>query len=105
MKTVLEILRKYQPFSVDVHDHSEYVVSFDDAIEAMEEYAESVKPKWISVIDQHPPVNKPVLVFMRGRVTQKPIIIVDEYIDKEWRKTAPGFITHWMELPDAQVII
>lgn len=41
MKTPEEILRKHQPFSVEVHDCSEYVVSFENAIEAMKEYANS----------------------------------------------------------------
>jgi len=39
-KTAEEILRKSNPFSVEVSEfESDYVVSFDDAILAMKEYA------------------------------------------------------------------
>lgn len=53
MKTTREILRTHQPFSTHVDDRSDYVVSFDDALDAMEEYADQFKPKWISVYPVH----------------------------------------------------
>lgn len=58
MKTPHEILRNSNPFSVEVKERqSEYVVSFDDAIEAMKLYATEQVKNALKVVQQHAKVK------------------------------------------------
>lgn len=87
-----------------------FIYGFKEGAEWMEEQLEPLitelgmfkarSPKWIPVTERMPEVNKPVLVALKGRITGKDMFKVDEYIDKEWRYTTSGFITHWMPLPE-----
>lgn len=101
MKTKEEVLRAHQPFSVDLHDRSEYVVSFDDALDAMEEYTDQVGPKWIRMEEAVPDNDNYVLVFKPNGVSIAGYSKEEGCFIQYWNGKMIEFvgITHWMPLP------
>lgn len=82
----------------EIYDYiNDINISKQDAIIAIMSYSSD---KWISVSEQIPPLNTPVLVFMKGKISSKPLFKVDELVTKdEWRNTSNGFILKWQPLP------
>lgn len=113
MKTAEEIIHKiYMDKYNDTKEGCNYPMYYPNyAIQAMEEYADQFKPKWIS-IDDRPPNDKqhfdgyhPEL----GRITN--LVFRDgQFIqDADCKANAPCWrkmqtlwidITHWMPLPE-----
>lgn len=107
MKTQREILRSKNCFSVECSDSfSEYSLSFEDAVEACDEYAEQFRPRWIPVSERLPKGPDIVyLVAVKNKNKENGIPLIDIAVfdsDGIWQKsTVWEDVTHWMNLPEA----